>query len=127
MYYLIENWKIMWSSELPLSSDKWITIEKDFTQEENQKIQAWYSYNIGTWIFEETEESKNFNKQTLENEKIQIEKELVEVNGLIEWAKKLKEMWIFDADDEIELIWYETKAQELIIKRSEIKLQLKSL
>lgn len=127
MYYLIENWKIMWSSELPLSSDKWITIEKDFTQEENQKNQAWYSYNIGTWEFEETIESKDFYKQTLENEKTEIEKELVEVNWLIEWAKKLQAMQIFDADDEIELTWYETKAQELIIKRSEIKAKLKEL
>lgn len=127
MYYLIENWKITWSSELYLSSDKWTTIEKDFTQEEIQKISSWYFYNIVNWELEETEESKQFNKQALENQKTQIEKELVEVNGLIEWAKRLKEMWIFDEDDELELAWYETKAQELIIKRSEIKAKLKEL
>lgn len=50
----------MWSSELYLSSSNWVTIEKDFTQEEIQKINVWYSYNIETWEFEETEESKAF-------------------------------------------------------------------
>lgn len=127
MYHIIENWKITWSSELSLSSINWTTIQKDFTQEELKKINSWYSYNIETWEFEETEESKAFEKQTLENEKTQIEKELVEVNWLIEWARKLKEIWAFDWDDEIELVWYETKTQELIIKRSEIKAKLKEL
>lgn len=101
--------------------------EIKLNDEQVKKIQAWYSYNIETWEFEETEESKKFEKQTLENEKTQIEKELVEVNWLIEWAKKLKEMWAFDEDDELELEKHQTKAEELIIKRAEIKTKIKEL
>lgn len=126
MYHLFKENKLISSSDIKeILWDEAIYI--NFTQEEIQKLHSWYSYNIETWEFEETEESKNFEKQTLENEKTQIEKELVEVNGLIEWAKKLKEMWIFDEDDEIELVWYETKAQELITKRAEIKVKIKEL
>lgn len=101
--------------------------EKKVSQEEIQKINSWYIYNIVTGEFEETEESKNFEKQTLENKKTQLEKELVEVNGLIEWAKKLKEIWVFDGDDELELEKHQTKAEELIIKRAEIKAKIKEL
>ena len=64
MYYIIENWKITNSSENYLSSENWTTIQKEFTNEELEKITAWYSYNIETEEFEETEESREFEKQT---------------------------------------------------------------
>jgi len=123
-YEFNENWRVINSSNVKMN---WNYIEKDFTDEEVSKLNSWYSYNIETWEFEETEESKAFEKQNLENEKTQIEKELIEVNWLIEWAKKLKEMLAFDGDDELELVWYETKAQELITKRAEIKAKIKEL
>lgn len=91
--------------------------EKILVTSQNKDTLIWY-----TFIQEEETELEK-----LENEKTQIEKELVEVNGLIEWAKKLKEMWAFDEDDELELVWYETKAQELITKRAEIKAKIKEL
>ena len=63
MYYIIENWKITWSSENYLSSKNWITIEKEFTSEELEKIQAWYSYNIETELFEASPEVLEQEKQ----------------------------------------------------------------
>ena len=101
--------------------------EKKVSQQEIQKITSWYSYNEITWLFEETEESKNIEKQKLQNELESVTNDLVNVNWKIEWAKKLQAMQIFDADDELDLIWYETKAQELIITRSEIKAKIKEL
>ena len=39
MYYIIENWKITWSSENYLSSENWTTIEKKFTD-------LWYEFKL---------------------------------------------------------------------------------
>lgn len=91
--------------------------EKILVTSQNKDTLIWYNF-----IQEEETELEKY-----ENEKTQIQKELSEVNGFIEWAKKLKEMWAFDEDDELELVLYETKAQELIIKRSEIKIKIKEL
>lgn len=91
--------------------------EKILVTSQNKDNLIWYTFIQE----EETELDK------LENEKEKILKELAELNWYIEWAKKLKEMWAFDEDDEIELVWYETKAQELILKRSEIKIKIKEL
>lgn len=81
MYHIIENWKITWSSENYLSSENWTTIQKDFTQEELKKIEAWYSYNIETWEFEETSESIEFEKQTLIQEYKELEKQATELRA----------------------------------------------
>ena len=40
----------------------------DITEEQKELLDKWYSYNIETEEFEETEESKAFEKQTLENQ-----------------------------------------------------------
>ena len=42
--------------------------EKEINEEELNKINSWYSYNIINWEFEETEESKNFEKEKLFSE-----------------------------------------------------------
>lgn len=110
----------------------------EINNEEYNKMLEWYRTFINNWkiikqeyvepILEEVKVINLEEKQDLENQKTQIEKELVEMNWLIEWAQKLKDMWVFDDDnDELELVWYETKAQQLIVKRSEIKAQIKLL
>ena len=68
MYYTILNWRFTWISGQYIEQQWCQTIQKDFTQQELEKIKAWYSYNIETEEFEETEESKAFEKQTLENQ-----------------------------------------------------------
>ena len=90
MYYIIENWKITDSSENYLSSENWTTIEKDFTQEELQKITSWYSYNINLWEFQESETSIEFEKQLIENKKKEILKQLWELKLILNW---MIEVW----------------------------------
>lgn len=133
MEIIIKNWEIFELTNIPddeielvVNNNEKVITEFILSDEEKRKIYDWCILNPDFSITE-TEQYKQKYKQTLENEKTEIEKELVEVNWLIEWAKKLQAMQIFDADDEIELTWYETKAQELIIKRSEIKAKLKEL
>lgn len=90
MYYIIKNWKITDSYENYLSSENWTTIQKDFTSGELEKIQAWYSYNIETWLFEESLESIEYEKQVLENKKISLLKEIWELKLILNW---ITEVW----------------------------------
>lgn len=123
MYYIIENWKITDSSESYLFSKHWTTIEKSFTQEELEKINARYSYNIETSEFEETEESREFEKREAikrfkEIEKIATQKrtEYITAELLPEWEyKELKLAKLFREWEEIKL-QYEAKNNELKIK-----------
>lgn len=91
--------------------------EKILVTSQNKDTLIWY-----TFIQEEQTELEKL-KQELET----VTNELVNLNWRIKWAEDLKLAWIFDDDDEIELAWYIKKQEELAIKRSEIKLQLKSL
>ena len=90
MYYIIKDWKITDSSENYLSSENSITIEKDFTQEELEKIQAWCYYNIQTGELEESEASIEFEKQILENKKTSLLKELWQLKQIKDW---MTEVW----------------------------------
>ena len=110
MYYIIKDWKITnWSSDY-LSSENWTTIQKDFTQEELEKIEAWYSYNIETWEFQETPESIEFEKQLIENKKKEILKQLWELKQIKDW---------------LELVLEDTT--EIDLKITELKTEYKSL
>lgn len=110
MYYIIENWKIAWSSENYLSSENWITIEKYFTSEELEKINKWYSYNIETWEFEESPESIEYEKQVLENKKTSLLKEIWELKQIKDW---------------MELVWDDTT--EITVKINDLISEYKSL
>ena len=87
MYYIIENWKITWSSENYLSSENWTTIEKEFTSEELEKINAGYNYNIETETFEESPESIDFEKQQVENKKTSLLKEIWQLKQIKDWME----------------------------------------
>lgn len=119
MFAIIKNNEIIWFSDEKITKKNMLF----------DKLMEWNFDTTKQYIFEnwEVKENKVNEKQTLENEKEKILKELAELNWYIEWAKKLKEMWVFDEDDELELVWYETKAQELITKRAEIKAKIKEL
>jgi hypothetical protein len=108
MYYLIKDWKISWSSELPLSSQWYETIQKDFTQEEIEKLNSWYLYI--NWEIVEWPEVKEFEKQKLEAKKQEILKEL--------WSLKQIKDWL-------ELVWEDTT--EIDLKIEELKKEYKSL
>jgi hypothetical protein len=86
MFYIIQNGKITDSSESYLESSNWITIEKDFTDEELEKIQAWYSYNMETWEFQETPESIEYKKQILQSKKTSLLKEMWELKQIKDWV-----------------------------------------
>lgn len=87
MYYIIENWKILYSNNFAIKVDWLNTIEKEFTSEELEKIQAWYSYNIETWEFEESPESIEYEKQVLENKKTSLLKEIWELKQIKDWME----------------------------------------
>lgn len=55
MFYTLKNGKITWSSEFYLSEAWTITIERNFTIEENKRISVWALIS-DTWEVEDTEE-----------------------------------------------------------------------
>lgn len=119
MFAKIKDWEIEFMSD----KDFWWMIK--ISDEDYDKLLKWFMYK--NWEFIEREISKEEKLQNLKQELETITNDLVNLNWKIEWAKKLKEMWAFDEDDEIELLWYEKEAQELIIKRTDLKVQIKSL
>jgi hypothetical protein len=66
MYHIIENWKLTNSSEVYLENETWETIQKDFSQEEIEKLNSWYLYI--DWEMVEWPEVKEFEKQKLFSE-----------------------------------------------------------
>ena len=91
--------------------------EKILVTSQNKDTLIWY-----TFIQEEQTDLEKL-KQDLET----ITNELVNLNWRIKWAEDLKLAQIFDDDDELELLWYKWRLEELVIKRSEIKAKMKEL
>ena len=76
---MIKTYAIKWDEKILVTSQNkdslvWYEfIQEEYPSEEHfYKLQAWYSYNIKTWEFEETQESIEFEKQ--EKIKVLLEK-----------------------------------------------------
>ena len=89
--------------------------EKILVTSQNKDTLIWY-----TFIQEEQTDLEKL-KQDLET----ITNELVNLNWRIKWAEDLKLAQIFDDDDELELLWYKWRLEELVIERAEIKAKMK--
>ena len=119
-YEFNENWRVINSSNVKIN---WNYIEKDFTDEEVAKLNSWYSYNIETWEFEESIESKEIEKQLAIQEFKELEKtatnkraEYLTAELLPDWEfKTIKLTKLFNEWEEIKT-QYENKMQELIDK-----------
>jgi wobble nucleotide-excising tRNase len=66
MYHLMQKWKILSTSNMKIESKWYETIQKDFSQEELEKLNSWYLYI--DWEIVEWPEIKNFEKQKLFSE-----------------------------------------------------------
>lgn len=106
-YEFNENWRVINSSNVKIN---WNYIEKDFTQEKNNKLTAWYSYNIETEEFEKTPESIEFEKQQLAAIKNSLLKEIWELKKIKDW---------------MELVWDDTT--EITAKINDLISEYKSL
>ena len=114
---IVKTYAIKWEEKILVTSQNKDTfvwyefIQEEFPSEEHfKKIEAWYSYNIETWEFEETQESIEFEKQQIENQKKIILKEL--------WELKLILNWMIEVWEDI---------TEIDLKINELKEEYKSL
>ena len=112
MFYLIKEWKIYGSSELPLKQDWYECIEKDFTQEELEKIKNWYLYI--DWEFIESDESKV-------NESMKIQNKMRELNSMRRDLQDLVDFELATDQDKVQLAEIMTELWELAIQRKELK------
>jgi hypothetical protein len=115
MYYLIKDWKISWSSELSLSAEWYKTIQKDFSQEELEKLNSWYLYI--DWEIVEWPEVKEFEKKKDIAEFDSISKRAIEKRSEYLTAELLPE-WVFKNMKldklEKERVWLEKEYNDIM-------------
>jgi hypothetical protein len=124
MYYLIKDWKISWSSEFSLSSEWYETIQKDFSQEELEKLNSWYLYI--DWEIVEWPEVKEFEKQkdidlfkSIEKQATEKRSQYLTAQLLPEWEYKDLKLEKLDEESEELKLLHSSKLEELKTKYGE--------
>ena len=91
---MIKTYAIKWEEKILVTSQNKDTfvwyqfIQEEFLSEEHfEKLNSWYSYNIETGLFEETEESKQYEAKILQDKKTSLLKEIWELKQIKDWME----------------------------------------
>ena len=110
-FYLIRNWKIEWSSELPLASEWATCIQKEFTPEELKALEVWATLD---------DENNVVMTKEIED-KIELENIEMRLRGAKERYTELWELGEMRSNqEEIEFQALETGKNTLLARRKQI-------
>lgn len=84
MYILVKEWKVTGFSEEKIESDWQEVIEIDWTEENIEKIEKWYSFS--DWNFVESNTSKENKKIEEANIILDLELKKLKADSIQDWA-----------------------------------------